>query len=69
MTKEEMAQCDLEQMPMKQCTSDKEERQVKDYINKVLTSGEADGKPPHPGDMDWVERSCDPRPPNKVYVI
>lgn len=44
MTKEDRVQRDLEQMPKKRCTSDEEERQAKQDINKVLTSGEADGK-------------------------
>lgn len=44
MTKEERVQRDLEQMPKKRCTSDEEEHQAKQDINKVLTSGEAEGK-------------------------
>jgi hypothetical protein len=44
LTKEERVQRDLEQMPKRRCTSDEEERQAKQDINKVLTSGEADGK-------------------------
>jgi hypothetical protein len=44
MTKEERVQRDLEQMPKKRCASDEEERQAKQDISKVLTSGEADGK-------------------------
>jgi hypothetical protein len=59
-TKEKLAQCDSEQILKKQCTSDHEECQAKQDINKVLTSAEADGKPLHPGDMGWVERAHDP---------
>jgi hypothetical protein len=44
LTKEERVQRDLEQMPKKRCTSDEEEHQAKQDINKALTSGEADGK-------------------------
>jgi hypothetical protein len=44
LTKEERVQRDLEQMPKKRGASDEEERQAKQDINKVLTSGEADGK-------------------------
>jgi len=44
LSKEERVQRDLEQMPKKRCTSDEEEHQAKQDINKVLTSGEADGK-------------------------
>jgi hypothetical protein len=44
MTKEERVQRDLEQMPKKRCISDEEEHHAKQDINKVLTSGEAEGK-------------------------
>jgi transcription factor SPN1 len=69
LTKEERVQRDLEQMPKKRCTSDEEERQAKQDINKVLTSGEADGKPLRPGDKGWVARARVPRPSNKDYVV
>lgn len=69
MTKEERVQRDLEQMPKRRCTSDEEERQAKQDINKVLTSGEADGKPLRPGDKGWVARARVPRPSNKDYVV
>jgi hypothetical protein len=44
MTKEERVQRDLEQMPKKRCSSEEEEHQAAQDINKALTSGEADGK-------------------------
>ncbi|PNF18372.1 hypothetical protein B7P43_G13569 [Cryptotermes secundus] len=62
-----MVQRDLEQMPKIRCTSD--ERQDKSDINKVSTSGEADGKPLRPGDNGWMVKDRFPRTFNKVYAV
>jgi transcription factor SPN1 len=68
MTKEKRAQHDLEKMTKKQCTSDEEEHQAKEDINRVPTYGEADDKPLRPSDKGWVARAHVPQPSNKVYV-